>query len=344
MSAWLSVIPELQNKIELMGHSNHFDIQRTEVLNKKSGSKILYRGINTSSGNQTAKLKSIEGLSTFVLDEAEEVPDEKDFDTINFSIRSTKVKNRAILILNPTTKESWIYKRFFEETGVNPGFNGINDRVLYIHTSFLDNTQNLSDMFLLQAKRLQQNNPDKYRHIIMGGWLDKAEGVIYENWQTGETDMSIDPVYGLDFGFSYSPDALVEVRVDNKRKKIYAKELLYKNGLTTDQLAKLIDGEVSDNGLIIADSAEPRLIHELRQRGLNIRQTVKKHGSVLEGIRLIQDYEMIVEPSSINLIRELNNYQWDDKKAEKPVDAFNHILDGVRYTVSHMMRPAWVSI
>ena len=83
MSAWLSVIPELQGKIELMEHANHFDIQKNEVTNKVSGSKILYRGINTSSGNQTAKLKSIEGLSTFILDEAEELPDEKDFDTIN---------------------------------------------------------------------------------------------------------------------------------------------------------------------------------------------------------------------------------------------------------------------
>ena len=113
-SAHLSIIPEFQEKIELLGMSNDYSINKTEIKNTVSNSEILFRGLKASSGDQTANLKSLQGITTWVLDESEELTDEAKFDTIQRSIRSNKKQNRIILILNPATKEHWIYKRFFE--------------------------------------------------------------------------------------------------------------------------------------------------------------------------------------------------------------------------------------
>ena len=128
-SAHLSIIPEFLEKIGLLGYDNTFSVNKAEVINLGNKSDILFRGIKTSAGNQTASLKSLQGISTWVLDEAEELVDENIFDTIDLSIREKKVQNRIILVLNPVTKEHWIYKRFFEDKGVEGGFNGIKDNV-----------------------------------------------------------------------------------------------------------------------------------------------------------------------------------------------------------------------
>jgi len=331
-SAHLSVIPEFQEKIELEKHLKHFDITKTDIINMESGTSILFRGIKTSAGIQTAALKSIVGLSTWVYEEAEEEHSEDNFDKIDESVRQVGVKNRVILILNPTAKTHWIYRRFFEDAGVNPGWNGFKNRVLYIHTDYRDNIKNLSDKFITKIEYLKKTNIQKYNHRILGGWLDKPEGVIFSNWSIGIFDDTIIPIYGLDFGFSIDPDALVKVAIDVKRKKIYAKQLLYENGQSTGQLINQLQNHITREA-IIADSAEPRLISELRSAGFNIRATKKRAGSVIEGIKIIQDYELIIEDGSFDLIRELNNYAWHDKKSEMPIDAFNHLIDALRYAI-----------
>ena len=104
----------------------------------------MFRGIKASSGNQTAKLKSIPGLTTFVVDEAEEFTSEEDFDTIHYSIRKKGIKNRVIIVLNPAYKTHWIYKRFFKPHNLPEEFSGQVGRVLYIHTTYEDNIDNLS--------------------------------------------------------------------------------------------------------------------------------------------------------------------------------------------------------
>jgi phage terminase large subunit len=115
VSAHLSIIPEFLEKIQLLGYENIFSVNKAEVVNLKNKSDILFRGIKTSAGNQTASLKSLQGISCWVLDEAEELIDEDIFDTIDLSIREKNIQNRIVLILNPVTKEHWIYNRFFQD-------------------------------------------------------------------------------------------------------------------------------------------------------------------------------------------------------------------------------------
>ena len=331
VSAHLSIIPEFLEKISLLGFDNIFSVNKAEVVNLGNQSDILFRGIKTSAGNQTASLKSLQGISCWVLDEAEELIDENIFDIIDLSIREKKVQNRIILVLNPVTKEHWIYRRFFEEKGVQAGFNGVKDNVCYIHSTYLDNIENLSTSFLERIKAIKLRNTKKYQHSIMGGWLDKAEGVVFENWSIGEFNPNgLQTSCGMDFGFSVDPDSLTEIAIDKKQKKMYLKEHIYKNGLKSHDLAQLVLDKVG-NKLIIADSAEPRLIADLKHLGVNIR-AVKK-GTIESGITRMQDYELIVSPDSVNIAKELNNYVYADKGSKLYVDNYNHAIDGIRYNV-----------
>jgi phage terminase large subunit len=331
-SAHVSIIPEFIDKIETADLSQDFYITKDEIVNLKTGSKILFKGIKTSSGTQTANLKSLAGITTWVLDEAEELVDEDVFDKIDFSIRDKSKQNRVILVLNPTTKEHFIYKKFFESKGVEPASNLINGNTTYIHTDYKDNIEYLSESFIAQIENIRENNKEKYRHVILGGWLDKAEGVVFTNWKLGKFEEVSPSIYGQDFGFSIDPTTLIQTSIDKTNKRIYVKELVYKSKLTTSEIFEL-NQRYCDNQLIIADSAEPRLIHELRIRGNNIKETIKGPGSVTAGLSLMQDYELIIDPDSTNVVKELNNYTWSDKKSDTPVDAFNHAIDALRYAV-----------
>jgi phage terminase large subunit len=335
-AASISIIPEFVDKIERLGMGSLFSITKDEIINESTGSKILFRGIKTSSGNQVANLKSLQGVTTWVLDEAEELVDESIFDTIDLSVRQKGIQNRVIMIMNPTTKEHFIYQRFFEGKGVQEGSNGTKGDTTFIHTTYLDNIENLSESYLAQIKDIKNRRPKKYRHQILGGWLDKAEGVIFENWKIGEFRHVTKSVFGQDFGFSVDPTTLVETNIDTSNKVIYLKLHYYKPSLTTTQIGELNNRIAKDN-LIVADSAEPRLIKELAGKGNNILPTIKGQGSVTLGIALLQDYDLIVDPESTELIKELNNYCWLEKKSSTPVDDFNHAIDAIRYAVSYQL-------
>lgn len=339
-SAHLSIIPEFQEKIELLQADNHFVITKSEIINNTSGSEIIFKGLRTSSGDQTANLKSLQGVTTWILDEAEELTDEATFDKINLSIRQKGVQNRVILILNPATKEHWIYQRFFESAGIDEGFNGVKNNVTYIHTTFEDNIEHLDQSFLDEIERIKQYNPKKYKHQILGGWLDKAEGVVFTNWSFGNFNPdNLQTSFGQDFGFSIDPTTLVEVAIDKSKRKIYVKEHLYKPKLTTSEIA-VINKQVCGGSLIVADSAEPRLIAELSSQRCNIVATEKGAGSITAGLALMQDFEIVLEHNSQNIAKELNNYIYSDKKSGLVIDNYNHAIDAIRYNVFyHLSNP-----
>lgn len=336
VSAHISIIPEFIEKIELLGKHSDFHITKDEIINITTGSKILFKGIKTSSGTQTANLKSLQGVTTWVLDEAEELIDEEIFDKIDLSIRHKTKQNRVILILNPATKEHFIYQKFFESKGVQDGSNIIKGDTTYIHTTYLDNIDNLSESFINQIEYTKKHRLEKYKHVILGGWLDKAEGVIFTNWTIGAFEEHTPSVYGQDYGFSNDPTTLVQTSIDKKNKKMYLKEHLYKTNLTTSQIAE-INNSICGNSLIISDCAEPRLIAELKSQKNNIKEAIKGQGSVTYGIALLQDYDLIIDPESINLIKELNNYCWLEKKSKTPIDMYNHLIDAVRYAVGYQL-------
>ena len=339
-SAHLSIIPEFKEKIDLLNLNFAFDVKKSEVTNIKTNSEIIFRGLKTSSGDQTANLKSLQAITTWVVDEAEELVEEKTFDTIDLSLRTKGVQTRVILILNPTTKESWIYKRFFEKEGVAEGFTGIKGNTTYIHTTYLNNLENLDSNFISVVEKIRLENPDKYKHQILGGWLEKSEGVVITNWKYGEFDSTLPYSFGADFGFSIDPSTLVKVAIDKKLKIIYVDELLYKSGLVTTEIALEYSVNCQKHELIIADSAEPRLIAEIKSRGFNVRPTEKGPGSIKAGVDYLLDYQIIITNNSVNLAKEFNNYAYSNKGAGLFIDDFNHAIDALRYNVFfHLTNP-----
>lgn len=330
-SAFISIIPEFIDKIELMNKEGDFEITQSEIINKVTGSKILFRGIKTSQGTATANLKSIAGVTTWLLDEAEELVDEDIFDRIDLSVRAVDKPNRVLLVMNPATKEHWVYKRFFEDYGVNSGFTGVKNDCTYIHTTYLDNKENLNPTVISRFEAMRDRNPAKYNHIVLGNWMDKAEGVIFENWKIGNFDTSLPFGFGMDFGFSVDPTTLVKVAVDETNGIIYCEECFADVGLTTNDIAKRIGKYCQPNEMIVADSAEPRLINEVYNMGFNIIPCTKGPDSVRYGIKKMQDYQIIVTAESKTIIKELNNYIWSDRRSDTPRDDFNHTIDAIRY-------------
>jgi len=335
-AASISIIPEFIEKLELLGVIDQFKITKDEIINTGNGSKIIFRGIKTSSGDQTANLKSLTGITTWVMDEAEELNDEDIFDKIDLSVRNKIQENRVILILNPTTKEHFIYKRWFEDRGVSAGSNITKEDTTYIHTTYLDNLDNLSESYIKQIETMKVRRPNRYKHTIEGAWLDKAEGVIFTDWSIGEFQQVGKVVYGQDYGFSNDPSTLVKTSIDKENKVIYIQLCFYQTKLTTSEILQLNKKFAADN-LIVGDSAEPRLITEL-SRDCNVVPAIKGQGSITFGISLLQDYDLVITEDSTELIKELNNYCWLEKKSQTPVDNFNHAIDALRYAVSYQLQ------
>ena len=171
IAAHISIIPEFLEKIDILGKHADFEITKTDITNKATGSKILFRGIKTSSGNQTANLKSIQGVTTWVLDEAEELTEENTFNTIDLSIRHKSLPNRVIMVMNPSHRTHFIYKRWFE--------GGRQPDTTYIHTSYRDNIDNLSHSFIDQAAKTKAINEERYNHLFLGHWVDSVEGLLW---------------------------------------------------------------------------------------------------------------------------------------------------------------------
>lgn len=362
VSAHSSIIPEFEEKIEAEGTQAYFNITKTAIKNTFSGSEILFKGIKTSSGNQTANLKSLHGITTFVGDEMEEWLSEEDYEKLILSIRQKGKQLRVILILNPSNAEHFIYKKYIEKTHKIVNIDGVEVQisthpdVLHIHTTYFDNIENLNEQFfkqideikaqsLAQATDEQGNfsqsmfNKTKYAQKIIGRWADVSEGVIFTNWEMGEFDTSLPYGYGQDYGFSIDPDTLIKVAVDNRSKIIYIDEKYYNNKqLSSDGLYQLNSTLIDrSDDLIVADSAEPRLIADLRDKGLNIEPCEKGSGSVSAGITTMLNYRLVVTPHSFNVMKELKNYAWNDKKAGIPIDNHNHAIDAIRYITMKLL-------
>ena len=182
-----SIVSEFKDKLEINDYKNYCEVIKSRVRSTCGDGEIVFKGIKTGSKSQTASLKSLSGFNCFIVDEAEEIPDFKTFEKVYFSIRSNTKRNVSILILNPTLKEHWIYKKYFENK-VEQGFNGIKDNVLYIHTSYLDvNRSYIPDNIFNSFETMKKENPDDYNNIVMGGWLDKLEGCVFKTLNSYDT-------------------------------------------------------------------------------------------------------------------------------------------------------------
>lgn len=163
------------------------------------------------------------------------------------------------------------------------------------------------------------------------GLIGNLQGVVIENWKPID---NIPPEarllgLGVDFGYSNDPTAIVEVYKYNDKRII--NEICYQTGLVNSEIAK----KLPRGQLIIADSAEPKSIEEIRRHGVMIKGATKGKDSIMFGIQLMQSQEYLITKNSTNLIKELRGYIWDrdktGKQLNKPKNENDHLIDALRY-------------
>ena len=177
--------------------------------------------------------------------------------------------------------------------------------------------------------------------VYVRGELGSLEGVVYNNWRYCD-DIPVAAEFigvGLDFGFTNDPTAAVAVyKLDGK---LLLEEIIYQSGLLNSDIARLLKqaGEIrgwGSNYLVVCDSSEPKSISELKRAGLKAIGVKKGKDSILYGIGLVQEYEMLVTKSSHRLISELETYSWvrkDGRTINVPQDKDNDLMDAMRYLI-----------
>jgi len=247
-----SIKPEVSDKIELLGFQSYVNDTNTHIETNKA--RIAFKGIKTGSKQQTANLKSLSGFNCFVVDEAEEIPDFETFKKVFYSIRSKDKRNLTILILNPTTSAHWIYEEFFLKRGIEGGYNGVKDNVMYIHTSYLDgNPNNLASNIRRDYERLKVDNPTEYDNIVLGGWITEPEGVLLPLSHLKFADLSNIPEENIVFKFAVGDPAdkggdffsmpYMHVAVVEDQISVFVKDVIH----SQDGIEVVIDRAVQKN-------------------------------------------------------------------------------------------------
>jgi phage terminase large subunit len=190
---------------------------------------------------------------------------------------------------------------------------------------------------------IESRRGNKQWYQVYGlGQLGEVEGKIYKGWKLDLNEVPHEARlerYGLDFGYSQDPAALVDIYYYNGGYIL--DESLYQLGMSNKRIADLLANK--DRALVVADSAEPKSIDELKSYGINVIGANKGPGSVNQGIQYVQDQKIRVTKRSLNLIKEYRNYLWDTDKDGNiitvPAGGFDHLMDAVRYGMESL-RPA----
>jgi len=233
-----------------------------------------------------------------------------------------RTNEKVILDYNPSEEFHWIYDQVLNRSDVD-----------FFQTTYKDNPF-LGDVIKEEIERLKQVD-ENYWRVYGLGERGQSRSLVYQFQTCKEIPKEAKLIsYGLDFGYSSDPTSLVRTYLldDN----MYVDELLYRTGMTNQDIANEMKALGLDrSNEVFADSAEPKSIEEIYRMGWNIKPTIK--GSINIGIDIIRRYKLYATESSFNLIKELRNYKYIEDKngnmTNKPVDNFNHALDALRYSV-----------
>ena len=315
-----------------------------------TGQKIYFRGLDDPL-KVTSITVDVGVLCWGWIEEAYEITNESDFDTLDESIRGELPPGyfkQWTLTFNPWNEHHWIKKRFFD----NPDSETLAMTTNYLCNEWLDEND------LRMFENMKERNPRRYRVAGLGDW-GIVEGLVFENWEEKEYQISnpdgenyvnvgkYATVCGLDFGYTNDPTAFFVGFLDLENRIIYVWDEIYQKGLSNRKIYDAICAAGYGKERITGDSAEPKSIDELKGYGLRIKAAKKGPDSVRAGIQWLQDFKFVIHPRCVNFVTEISNYTWDtDKFGNKlniPIDDFNHLMDAMRYGCEKYIRTkGWV--
>jgi phage terminase large subunit len=304
-----------------------------------NGSQFIFKGLDDSE-----KIKSIANIDDVIIEECTEISLDE-FSQLNLRLRSKNPYNQIHLMFNPVSKANWVYRQWFSEKGYDQSATTV------LHTTYKDN-KFLPEDYIKALLDMKETNYTYYKIYALGEFatLDK---LVYSNWKVEDFNFrelirgnsKLKALFGLDFGYINDPSAFIALLADDENKKIYIFDEFYESGLLNNAIAAKIKEKGYSKEIITADSAERKSIEEIKREGISrIKPARKGKDSILNGIQLIQQYQLIVHPSCVNTIEELKNYTWKKDKftgeyINEAVDKFNHLLDALRYACEKLKGP-----
>ena len=308
-------------------------INKTDLtIELPNGSNFIFKGMD-----DPEKIKSIAGIDDIWVEECTEI-DEFDFDQLCLRLRSRKEHNQIIVSFNPVSKDNWVCKRWFKD-----GYNKSNTNLL--HTTYKDNNF-LPNDYVNNLLEVERTNPVYYRIYALGEFATLSK-LIYTNWKEESFNyMEIlkekpyrRAIFGTDFGYTNDYTTLICSVIDTVDKKIWIYDEHFEKHMTNEDIYNMYENHGVVGERIVCDSSEPKSIEELKRLGCKrVVGAVKGKDSIMNGIQLIQQYELIVHPNCKMIQEELRNYTFvKDKQTNeypnKAIDKYNHGLDGFRYSV-----------
>lgn len=247
-----------------------------------------------------------------------------------------RTRKQTIIDFNPSAR-FWAHDKLYGQSNVEWNVTTFRDN------NFLD--QRIKDKILSYEptpENIAKGTANEYRWKVYGlGEVGRLEGLVFPDFEvTADWPKEYKwRVFGMDFGYTNDPTTLIEIRYAHG--DLYWKEHLYRTGMTNPEIASEVKRLEFHREKIVADSAEPKSIEEIKRNGCHIIGAEKGRDSINQGIDAIKRYKVYIHSGSKNLIEEFSSYTWDKDKdgnpTNKPIDAFNHGIDGGRYALQNKL-------
>lgn len=310
----------MKDFLDILKTHNYFDDNRWNktdyVYEFESGSKIEF-----FSADQPAKTRGPRRDRLFI-NEANNVPYE------TFDQLEVRTKEFIFLDWNPVVT-FWFYDEVQNRRDVE-----------HVILTYKDN-EALSPEIVSSIEQRRENK--SWWNVYGLGQLGEVEGKIYRDWEVIDELPHVARLerYGLDFGYTNDPTAIVGIYKYNGG--FIVDEVCYLKGLSNKQIADTFLN-LERQALIVADSAEPKSIDEIKSYGLNIVPAEKGPDSVRNGIQLVQDQRISITKRSLNALKEYRSYLWKKDRDGKylspnvPEAGFDHCMDALRYAISSLIK------
>lgn len=341
---------EFQNSIAESSHQlladlinlydmKEFEVTDNSIINTINGSDFLFKGLH----HNEQSIKSIEGIDIAWVEEAQTISKES-LEVLTPTVR--KPGSQIIYTYNRLLEDDAVHQRLVIEGRPNTLKINVNYDIAVKYKM-------IPDSILQEIEDDKARRPSLYKHKWLGE-PSSLERKIYKDWQTiEEIPFEAREVRrGLDFGFTNDPSAIVKIyQYDGG---FIIDEILFQKGLSNKQLADTLLN--TGKSLVIADSAEPKSIDEIRLYGVNILPTEKGKDSVVHGIQIVQEQKISVTSRSFNVLKEYRSYLWETDKEgriiNEPEHTYSHSMDAIRYAIASLFKeeqrpvyqyqPSWV--